>query len=757
MATLADSLVSSASRPLTLRMRPDLTARRQRYHGRAYWVVKEPIGLNYYRFHEEEYAILGMLDGNSSLESIKEQFEQEFTPQKITYQDLQQFIGMLHRSGLVIADTIGQGHQLCKRRGEKKRREWLGKLSNVFALRWRGIDPERILNWLFPYTSWFFSKPVVIFNLLLGLSALLLIFVQFDVFQSRLPSFHQYFGNWQNWLYMGIGMAIAKVLHEFGHGLSCKYFGGECHEMGFMLLVFTPALYCNVSDSWMLPNKWHRAFIGAAGMYVEMVIASVATFLWWFTSPTIVLNQVCLSLMFICSVSTLLFNGNPLLRFDGYYILMDVIEIPNLRQKATEVLKRFVVQLCLGIEQPENPFLPQHNRFLFGLYTIAAVCYRWIIVFSILMFLNKVLEPYGLKIIGRLLGAMGFFGLVVQPIWQLIQFFYLPGRMHKVKRHRVVASGVVLAAVVGVILFIPLPFHVTCTFDVKPRDAVTIFSAVGGRLDEVRVRPGNAVEQGDELARLKNIDLDLGVVRLEGQISELDAELEVLRQRQRFDENAGLRANELLAQRKSLQEVLDERKAEQKKLIVLTPVSGIVLPVADRPDRDARDGQLPRWVGSPLERRNRGAFLEPSDRICQVGDPTKLVAEIIIDQSDLDLVVAAMLKRQQENKPRVPVVLMLDALPGKQFDTDLERIALEQLKETPLSLATAAGGDLDSVADQTGVPRPLNTSYPAIASLPVSDEAFQLGLRGKAKIYTGWQPLGRRLYRFVIQTFHFKM
>ena len=185
--------------------------------------------------------------------------------------------------------------------------------------------------------------------------ALLLITVQFDVFRSRLPSFHQFFGNWENWLVMGIVMAGAKVLHEFGHGLSCKHFGGECHELGFMLLVFTPALYCNVSDSWMLPSKWHRAAIGAAGMYVEMVLASIATFIWWFTDRTTLLNQVCLSLMFICSVSTLLFNGNPLLRFDGYYILMDLIEIPNLRQKSTEVLKRFLVQLVPGHRTAGEP------------------------------------------------------------------------------------------------------------------------------------------------------------------------------------------------------------------------------------------------------------------------------------------------------------------------------------------------------------------------------------------------------------------
>jgi putative peptide zinc metalloprotease protein len=180
----------------------------------------------------------------------------------------------------------------------------------------------------------------------------------------------------------------------------------------------------------MLPNKWHRIFIGAGGMYVEMCIASASTFVWWFSQPGL-LNQLALSLMFVCSVSTLMFNGNPLLRFDGYYILMDLIEIPNLRQKATEVLKRFAVGVCLGIEQPESPFLPKRNHFFFGLYTVAAVIYRWLIVFSIFMFLNQVLEPYGLKVLGQLMGAMGVFGLVVQPVWQMGKFFYASFLVYK--------------------------------------------------------------------------------------------------------------------------------------------------------------------------------------------------------------------------------------------------------------------------------------------------------------------------------------
>src|SRR6188768_2514723 len=284
MSTLADSLVSSSSRKLPIRCRPDLKARKQRYQGRLYWVVKDPVGLQYYRFEEEEYAILQMLDGQKSLDEIAQQFERDFPPQTIRTEELQQFIGMLHRSGLVITDAAGQGQQLVKRRRERIYQERMATLANILSLRFKGVDPERFFNFIYPYIRWFFSVPAMICCLALALSALTLVLVNFDLFQSRLPSFHSFFQA-QNWLWLGLTLAITKILHEFGHGLSCKHFGGECHEIGIMMLVMTPCLYCNVSDSWMLPNRWHRAAIGAAGMYVELVLASFCTFVWWFTEP----------------------------------------------------------------------------------------------------------------------------------------------------------------------------------------------------------------------------------------------------------------------------------------------------------------------------------------------------------------------------------------------------------------------------------------------------------------------------------------
>ncbi|MCA9149278.1 MAG: PqqD family protein, partial [Planctomycetales bacterium] len=241
MVTLADSLVSSSSRRLPLRMRPDLSIRYHRYQGQPYWVIKEPIGLKYYRFQEEEYSILRMLDGNCSFDEIKQRFEREYAPQKISLGDLQHFIGMLHRSGLLITDAEGQGQQLRKRRDEAVRRELLSKLSNVLAMRFKGIDPDKLLNWLAPFTNWFFTKWAGIFWGLFGLSALLLVGVKFEVFRQRLPAFHEFFGP-ENWIFLGATLAITKVLHEFGHGLSCKKFGGECHEIGVMVLVLTPCL-----------------------------------------------------------------------------------------------------------------------------------------------------------------------------------------------------------------------------------------------------------------------------------------------------------------------------------------------------------------------------------------------------------------------------------------------------------------------------------------------------------------------------------
>lgn len=745
MVTLRDSLQSSSARMLPIRKRPDLVAQRQNYLGRSYWVVKDPVGLNYYRFQEEEYAILQMLDGQTSLDEIKERFEADFPPQKITLEELQQFLGMLHRSGLVVADVAGQGHQLRKRRDERKRKEFLGAISNILCIRFKGFDPERLLKWMYPYVSWFFSPAMFVICCILALSALTLVVVEFDVFRAKLPEFYQFFSI-HNAFLLAFVLAITKVMHEFGHGLSCTHFGGECHEMGVMVLVLTPCLYCNVSDSWMLPNKWQRAAIGAAGIYVEVVLSSICTFLWWFSEPGI-FHNLCLNVMFISSVTTIIFNANPLLRYDGYYILSDLVEIPNLRQKATTILSRKLGQWCLGLEPPEDPFLPQRNQAFFALYSVAAAAYRWVVTFSICWFLYKLFESYNLKIIGQGVVLMSLYGLFIMPLYKVGKFFYVPGRLEQVKKPRFYTSLSVVCVLLLAIFFLPLPNSVICTLEIQARDAHPIYVDVAGQLDDLAVRSGQQVVKDQLLAQLRSIDIEVEMAKLTGNVKEYSMRLEGLRQQ-------SVRNRHALAQIPQAQEALNtvidqlaQKKRDHDRLKLVAPVDGTVLPPPITTRRDDSDERLSTWTETPLDPVNVGAFLEQGTLFCQIGDPKRLEAVLIVDQADRNII-----------RPGQEVDVMLEGIPFMTLHSTIAELAESELKISPQRLSTKSGGELPTKTDpKTGAERPMSTSYQARVPLDDTEGLMRLGLRGQARVYTEWLPLGTRLWRLVAHTFNFQM
>jgi putative peptide zinc metalloprotease protein len=744
MATLADSLISSSARPLSVRVRPDLDFTKQRYQGRQYWIIKDPVGLNYFRFQEEEFALLNWLDGKSSLDDLRNRFEKQFAPQKITLEELGRLIGMLHQSGLVVAAVPGQGKQLLKRRGERKKKEILGQLSNILALRFKGIDPEHILNWLNPRFGWIFTTSAFVVWLMVFLSALTLVLVQFDVFQHKLPSFHTFFGP-ENWFYLAIAMGATKVLHEFGHGLSCKHFGGECHEMGVMVLVLTPCLYCNVSDSWMLPNKWHRAFIGAAGMYVEIFLASIATFVWWFSQPGL-LNNLALSTMFVCSVSTVVFNGNPLLRYDGYYILSDLMEIPNLRQKATTILTRKLGSWCLGLEEQDDPFLPKRNQFWFMLYSVAASVYSWVVMFSILFFLYKVFKPYRLEIFGQIVAVMSIASLVGRPLWKLGKFFYIPGRTDQVKKPRMFATMALVAAAIGVVVFFPFPYRVFCAFEVQPRDAEHVYIDFEGVLTNVAVKPGEKVSPGMQLAQLRNVDLELQIADLESKREQDLLRLDSLRSQEFDDDRAAEEKKRVETSIQTIEEQLVERKEDLEKLRLVATSGGTVIPPPAIPNKPSPDGRLSKWHGSPLDKRNVNSTLTPGTLFCQIGDPTKFDAILVVDQTEME-----MIRTGQR------VEMMLTELPGEILEGKITAIAPEELKVVSRQLTNEGGGSLQTKTDESGVSRPASTSYQVEVPLDDSNGMLIAGLKGEARIEAGKHSLGWRLWRFLKQTFHFRM
>ncbi len=745
MTTMADSLVNSAMRPLRLRRRPDLESRRHRYDGRAYWVVKEPVGLNYFRFHEEEFAILNMLNGQTSLQQIRESFQAEFAPQRISLQDLQQFVGMLHRSGLVISHAGGQGRQLRRRGDQKRKKELLGKFVNVFAIRFRGIDPERILNRLLPWFGWLFTTWCLMLVSIVGLMAITLVLVNYQEFKGKLPTFQQFFAA-NNWIWLGTTMACVKILHEFGHGLSCKKFGGECHEMGFMMLVFTPCLYCNVSDSWMLPNKWQRVFIGAAGMYVELILATIATFLWWFSEDGM-FRFLCLSVMFICSVSTVVFNGNPLLRFDGYYITMDLLEIPNLRQKSSEILKRWFQKNCLGLELQDNPFLPTRNRAMFGIYTIASFIYRWVVAFGIIMFLNQVLKPYGLQSLGRAFAVAGVAGMIVPGVSAIYKFLKTPGRAAKIKRGNLLSSLGIAIAVLAFICFFPLPYHVYCPSEVQPHEAVEVHTLVAGKLKGWNVKPGQVISKQQPICQLENGDL---AIKIQEALSEVRSTESLIKQASYFSTSDPRLVRELEALWSELQkkqEVLGTLAEKQSNLIVRSPIDGVVCQPPDKEESKAAKAQeqLTGWYGNPFHPSNSEAFFTEAELVCLVAPATVMEAVIVVDQHEREL-----LKKGDE------VEIMFDAAALESVKGKIVSFAEAEMKESSATLSITSGGTLDTKTDELGRTRPISTSYQARVEFEDLKVPLRPGYRGNAKVHLAWKSLGSRFYRYVLKTFNFE-
>ncbi len=671
-------------------MRPDLVLRRHVYQEQGSWAIQEPLAPAYFRLNDEEFAILELLDGQSSLDEIRERFLRRYPHSSLSVEELWDFIGRVHQDNLVISSAPDQADQLRRRRRERTRKRLLGQMSNVLALRFRGFDPRRLLTWLYPKVRWLFSPVAVAASLALGVAALLLLLVQIDVFYRRLPAFHEFFGV-SNVLWLILALVVSKILHELGHGLTCRHFGGDCHEMGLMLLIFTPCLYCNVSDSSMLPSKWQRMAIGAAGMYVELVLASICTFVWWFSEPGF-LNHLCLYVMFVCSVSTVLFNGNPLLRYDGYYILADWLEIPNLRQKSSAILQRTAAWWCLGLKPPADRTLPPWRRGWFVVYGVASGVYRWLIMALILWFLWQVLKPYRLQVVGQLIAGVALGGLIVMPLWRLGKFFYVPGRWEEVKRPRLTISLGVLALLVAGATIVPLPHRVVCPLEIKAHDSTAVYIDVAGSLRALYVRPGDPVKAGDPLAELENVDLELEISQLEDQHEQQAIQLATLT-RQRFVDSQALGQIPQIAEAlESTRQQLEKRRADRARLKLSAPVSGWILPPPAIEEKEPEAGHLLGWAGTPLDAKNLGCHLDVKTLFCEVGDPRQLEAVLVIDQADLEFV-----------HPGDRVELKLDELRDQNLTGTITSISQTELRAAPPGLSTKAGGELATQTDESGL------------------------------------------------------
>lgn len=732
-----------AQQRLPFRHRPDLEVSEQAIRGRKQWVVKDPVGLRYFRFCPQEYAVLKMLDGSTNLQQIKTQLDGEFSPETVSLDDVWQLICRFHRNGLIVARTTGEGEALKQRRDERARRQRWASCTNPLAIRFQGVDPDALLSRIYPFVRWMFTRTAVATGLTLILSAVALLAVHFETLQSRLPAFQQFFGM-HNLLWLAIAMAGAKVLHEFGHGLTCKHFGGESHEMGVMLLVFMPCLYCNVSDSWMFPKSRQRIAVAAAGMYVELLLAALATWLWWCTAPGLV-HYLCLNLMFTCSVSTLLFNANPLLRYDGYYILSDISGIPNLYRKSRTILVGLLGRLCLGVKGRDVSPTSRRSRSFLAAYGVASVIYRVVIAFSILWFLYNVLKPYGLQLFALGLASLVLFSLIVLPLWRLVSYLRAPGRMKQVKIPRLAIATLSVSAAIVVIAFVPLPSHVIAPAVVEPANAERVFVIVPGRLKSVPTRVGRIVQAGDPIAVLINEDVEENLIQLKHERGRLLQRLESVRRRRFIEARVGAQVAELKQAIAAVEEHIRQESARQESLVLRAKRTGMVFPVDYSTPQPPTEDTLTTWSGDPLSAENRGSFLESGVELCTLGDPNAMEVLVVVDEWERDRFTAGE-----------QIELKFDHLPSEVLTGRIIAISRQKATAAPRQLSTKRGGELPTKTTRNGIERPQSASIFVRVRVEDSRDLLIPGLRGRAKIQTGSRSLGSRLYGFVRRVLMFR-
>jgi putative peptide zinc metalloprotease protein len=741
-------------RPLALRKREDLIVVEQQFRGERYWVVKDPLSLRFARLREFEYAIWHALDGRTGLRQLVELFEARFAPQRIKVHEVSRFVTSLHQLDLLISESPGQGEMLVARRSERGWKTLWSKLANPLSIKFSVCDPTRAFDLLLPAVSWIFSPLAVLSALVLFVVAGAAIALRWSAFAAQVPTAEQFLTP-DNLLLVGCVLAAIKVLHEFGHGLACRAFGGECRDLGVMLLVFTPCLYCDVSDAWRFPDRARRILVAAAGMYFEFLLAAVASLVWATAEPGL-LSRVCLTVVVVSSVSTLLFNANPLMRYDGYYILSDALEVPNLAQRSASALRQQFLRLIFGDDAPRDPLAPHGRQRWYIAYAVASALYRWGLTLAIVVMLVAAARPYRLENLSRLAGVIMLASIVAAPIVSLRRMLPKSRTTERMKPRRIGIAVGVLLLIVGFIAFVPVPHGIDAPCELQLRDAEQIYVEVPGRIVEVPQPYGAQVDVGTPLVRLTNREVDLEIERLEAKLVRLDIDIRSIKA-EAFSNPAA--AGSLAQSEKlltSLQQQLDQKRADQKRLTPLATRSGTLYPPPTVPDAPhssstSNDADLTTWTGRPLDPENVGATLEIGTPLGAIGDPTSWQAMIVVDQEDVEFVRA--------KKPGDPITveILLDALPEKPLSGTVAEIAIGALRDSPRRLSNKAGGEVATKTEAGGGETPVSTSYLVRVHLTDPDGLFVQGWRGTAKIHAPSTPLGKRLWRSLSRTFHFEL
>ena len=695
-------------------LRADLEISPQVYLGEPVYVVKDPVALQYVRVRPPERFILGQLDGRTTALQIAERVASKFPNEPIEPDAVLALLNQLSAGGWLQGRSLRHGEVIRKLRTVRTRRMRRAKWLSFMFFRVSLLDPDRLLDWLYG-----FARPVMnpmtasAVGLFIVISTIAAVAGMGGVGELAFPVLGA-----TNLLMLSVTFLAVKVLHEFGHGLAAKHRGLEVHEMGIFFMVFMPLFYVETSDAWMLPRRRDRLWITAGGVFIEFLFAGIAVWVWLGTEPGVV-NQIAFNIMLAASVSTLLFNANPLLRYDGYYFLMDLVEIPNLRAKSSRFIGHLARRHLLLDQQSEAPVDAARRPVFMVVYAVAATIYRWFVVFGIILLIWHILDPYGLSAVGALLGTFAVCTMVIWPMAKVVRFVW-QSQTRNWRRFAVTAGAAMgLGLLAAGIWMMPLEHTVERPAVILAPRSRPIFAPTNGRIEHVYVREGQYLRAGDPIYRLYDR-------RYQDELSRLRLEM------------AGAEVNrdglwrETKPGRAAIADQEIERIAEQmqyveerlEELTVRAPIDG-QLSSEMRPQV---------MLGRSVERG------QPLGMVLADG-PRQLV--IVVPEQDV-----ASVKVEQEVRAR------LWADPSITLRGRVEKIGKQPIHDLPhQAVAGLYGGELDVQKRDGYNPTPSDPSVLATVRLDDPERASRLfdGMTGRGKIVLGRSRLGGQQWDRIMQ------
>ncbi len=709
------------------RLRPDLVWETIQSGNGLIHVVKDPVTGQFFHFDPREFSILKLLDGLRGPSEVLSAIRQSRPDELFSTDALLRFLAEARRNGLLL---LRGGAAVDPQPRDASSRGW-----RVLAWKLPLVNPVPVLKFCRPAIERLVSWPAALAWLAVVSSALALAAGRFDDVTARLPA-AQAWSTPSMLVTILATLAVCKIVHELAHAALADRCGVRVEECGVMLFYFVPCFYCDVSDAWLLRSPRQRILISAAGMLAELGLAALATWIWWFSHPGPV-QSICLAVMVTCSINTLLINGNPLMRFDGYFVLVDLLGMPNLAPRAAAWWSAAWERVVFGMERAATG---TRDDLTLAVYGAAAFAYRLLVLAGILWAIHQAFAPRGAGVFSAALAMVAAAGVLQGLGRATLRPLRDPQARRLLRPGRTAASLLVVCLLLGLAVFVPLPRSIEADIVIEPATSTAVFVQTPGVLRWLRPA-GSLVQAGEVIVRLDDDATVRRLQELESQRAQAERRLESARVRRAFDPAASQEIPTLAEALVGIEERWLLAQATAAELEIKAPAAGQLLPPPNvvQPAAGSREAQF--WHGTPFDAGNLGCTLRQGTCVAVVASPDQRCAIAYISQRRIERVRPGARVRLALDGRRSAVEqgVVVELSPAPVDELPRELVATHRV---PLSEASAAGGV-----------RPLEPMYRVRIELDRPELPAAIGMLGTARIRGEGASLARRAAEFLAETF----